>query len=196
MLEVISCVLCLRRRKSRRTNIELSSKNYILKTAANELGYVFRPWWYVNKSEHHRFWTRYTYLVLFAGIDLVTDTNTHTWKIPWLIQIQYKYIYINKSLGMQNVFIPARMVLRLKYIPLGLLLRFWAMCAYCLWYKNKKLQLILLANKKRIPRVISIAWKYPSFPEMWRTRSQSRILEEWSSGSYCQSRPLLSGPKL
>ena len=33
---------------------------------------------YVKYSEHHRFRIAYTHLALFAGIHLVTDTNTHT----------------------------------------------------------------------------------------------------------------------
>ena len=35
---------------------------------------------YVNNSECHRFWIRYTHLAFFAIIFLVTDMNTHTWK--------------------------------------------------------------------------------------------------------------------
>ena len=35
----------------------------------------------MKNSEHQRFWIRCRYLALFAGIYLVTDTNTHTWKM-------------------------------------------------------------------------------------------------------------------
>ena len=33
---------------------------------------------YVKHPEHQRFQIRYTYLALFAGISIVTNTNTHT----------------------------------------------------------------------------------------------------------------------
>ena len=36
---------------------------------------------YHHDYEPHPFWIRYTYLALFAGIYLITDTNTHTWKM-------------------------------------------------------------------------------------------------------------------
>ena len=54
----------------------------------NAHSFVFGPelwiqytYTYVNNSEHHRFWIRYTYLAPFAFIYLVIDTNTHMWKI-------------------------------------------------------------------------------------------------------------------
>ena len=63
--------------------------------------YTYR---YVQNSEHHRLWIRYTHLALFAGIYLATDANTYTWKMC------YEYIYAKKSPGIRDVFIPARMV--------------------------------------------------------------------------------------
>ena len=44
---------------------------------------------YVNISEHLRFWIRYTYLAMLAVIYLVTDTNTHTWKMFLLNELEF-----------------------------------------------------------------------------------------------------------
>ena len=67
---------------------------------------------YVKNSEHLRFLIRYTYLALFAGICRVTDTNTHMRKKFLVNELEFKKkcIYVKKSPGIQNVFIPARMV--------------------------------------------------------------------------------------
>ena len=43
-----------------------------------------------TRSERHRFWIRYTYLALVALIDLVTDMNTHTWKVLLVNEFEFK----------------------------------------------------------------------------------------------------------
>ena len=55
---------------------------------------------HLKNSEQHHFLSRCTYLALFAGICLATDSNTHTQERP-----QYKRMYIRKSPGIRNAFI-------------------------------------------------------------------------------------------
>ena len=44
---------------------------------------------YVNNSERHRFWIRYTYLALFAMIYLVADMNARTWKMVFVDEFDF-----------------------------------------------------------------------------------------------------------
>ena len=56
---------------------------------------------------------QYTY----AGIHLATDTNTYTWNtnLGYWIWIQHEYIYAKKLPGIWNIFMPAQMVVVVKF---------------------------------------------------------------------------------
>ena len=64
---------------------------------------------YVKNYEHYQFRLRCTYLALFAFIDLVTDTNTHTReKYSWPMNSNSKRIHIRPKIDGNSKYIYSR----------------------------------------------------------------------------------------
>ena len=124
----------------------------------------------MNNSEHHRFWIRCTYLALLAGIYLVTDTNTHTWKKSFLVN-EFEF---NTNTYTLNIAGNSKCSCSRAH---GTVTRI------TLWHKIITYEKLFWNNyfwkKLRISRVIP--WKCLSFPDISRAQNPSKIITKNNS---------------